>query len=57
MALPGFFAEFGAAANLAGSAACFFLETGRLEVTLELAGFPGLLDFSMAGPFLEGCVN
>jgi len=52
----GEFAEISAAANLAGMAAFVFVMRAGEKSNRGLAGLHGSLSFSLAGPFLEGCV-
>ena len=53
----GEFAEISAAANLAGMAALVFVMRAGEKSNRGVAGLHGSLSFSLAGPFLGGCVR
>lgn len=53
----GEFSAISAAANLAGMAALVFVMHAGEKSNRGVAGLHGSLSFSLAGPFLEGCVR
>ena len=53
----GEFAEISAGANLAGMAALVFVIRAGEKSNRGVAGLHGSLSFSLAGPFLGGCVR